>query len=58
MWGLEQRSTTSENKLVIVEVYKGLPADKVGLKAGDEIIEIDGVEVSEFTRKCNPIFEW
>ena len=44
--GIGATINTSENKLVIVEVYKGLPADKVGLKAGDEIIEIDGVEVS------------
>jgi carboxyl-terminal processing protease len=44
--GIGATINTSKNKLVIVEVYKGLPADKVGLKAGDEIIEIDGVEVS------------
>ena len=37
----------TKNKLIIVEVYKDLPADKVGLKAGDEIIEIDGLSVSE-----------
>ena len=44
--GIGATINTSKNKLVIVEVYKDLPADKVGLKAGDEIIEIDGVEVS------------
>ncbi|MDA9125343.1 S41 family peptidase [Flavobacteriaceae bacterium] len=44
--GIGATINTSKNKLVIVEVYKGLPADRVGLKAGDEIIEIDGVEVS------------
>ena len=36
-----------ESKLVIVEVYKDLPADKAGLKAGDEIIKIDGLAVSD-----------
>ena len=36
-----------ENKLVIVEVYKDLPADKAGLKAGDEIIKVDGLAVSD-----------
>ena len=44
--GIGATINTSKNKLVIVEVYKDLPADKVGLKAGDEIIKIDGVEVS------------
>jgi carboxyl-terminal processing protease len=44
--GIGATINTSRNKLIIVEVYKDLPADKVGLKAGDEIIEIDGVEVS------------
>lgn len=44
--GIGATINTSKNKLVIVEVYKDSPADKVGLKAGDEIVEIDGVEVS------------
>ena len=44
--GIGATINTTKNKLIIVEVYKGFPADKVGLKAGDEIIEIDGVEVS------------
>ena len=44
--GIGATINTSKNKLVIVEVYKDLPADMVGLKAGDEIIKIDGVEVS------------
>lgn len=43
--GIGATINTSKNKLVVVEVYKDLPADKVGLKAGDEIIKIDGVEV-------------
>ena len=44
--GIGATINTSKNKLVIAEVYKDLPADKVGLRAGDEIIKIDGVEVS------------
>lgn len=39
----------SEDALVIMEPYKDYPADKAGLKAGDEIIEIEGVEVSDYT---------
>ena len=45
--GIGATINTSKNKLVIVEVYKNLPADKVGLKAGDEIIKIDGVSVGD-----------
>lgn len=36
------------NKITIVEPYKDYPADKAGLKAGDEVIEIDGILVSDF----------
>jgi carboxyl-terminal processing protease len=45
--GIGATINTSKNKLVVREVYKNLPADKVGLKAGDEIIKIDGVTVSD-----------
>ena len=45
--GIGATINTSENKLVVVEVYKDLPADKVGLKSGDEIIKIDGLAVSD-----------
>jgi len=31
-----------EDKMIIIEPFKGYPADKAGLKAGDEIIEING----------------
>ena len=45
--GIGATINTSKNKLVIVEVYKDLPADRVGLKAGDEIIKIDDISVSD-----------
>ena len=45
--GIGATINTTKNKLVVVEVYKDLPADKVGLKAGDEIIRIDDVSVSD-----------
>jgi carboxyl-terminal processing protease len=37
-----------EDRLVVVEPYKGYPADQAGLKAGDEIIRIGDIEVSDF----------
>ncbi|HMB62033.1 MAG TPA: S41 family peptidase [Eudoraea sp.] len=35
-------------KLLIVEPYKNYPADKAGLKAGDEIIKIGEITISDF----------
>tara|TARA_R110000796_G_scaffold183498_2_gene300045 strand:+ start:125967 stop:127595 length:1629 start_codon:yes stop_codon:yes gene_type:complete len=37
-----------KEKLVIVEPYKNYPADKAGLKAGDEIIKIGDIVVKDF----------
>ena len=44
--GIGASINSQKNKLVIVEVYKNLAADKAGLKSGDEIIKIEGLEVS------------
>lgn len=38
----------NKNKITIIEPYKGYPADKAGLKAGDEIIKIDDIVVANF----------
>ncbi len=46
--GIGAKVLTLKDKLVIVEPYKGYAADKVGLKAGDEIIKVDNVTVAEF----------
>lgn len=39
---------TGANALTIIEAYKDYPADKAGLKAGDEIIKIGNLEVADF----------
>ncbi|GAA0872723.1 S41 family peptidase [Gangjinia marincola] len=39
---------TKNEKITIVEPYKGYPADKAGLKAGDEIIKIGDVDVTNY----------
>ncbi|MEG3656162.1 S41 family peptidase [Arenibacter palladensis] len=36
-----------KDKVVIVEPYKGYPADKAGLKAGDEIIKIGDIAIAD-----------
>lgn len=40
--------TRKEAKLIVREPYKNFPADKAGLKAGDEIIQIGDVPLSDF----------
>ena len=37
-----------KSKLVVVEPYKDYPADKAGLKAGDEIIKIGETKIADF----------
>ena len=38
----------SRDRFTILETYKGFPADKAGLKPGDEIIKIGDILVSDF----------
>ena len=46
--GIGAKIRTLKNKLVVVEPYKNYAADKAGLKAGDEIIKIDDVDITDF----------
>lgn len=46
--GIGARIKTLKDKLVVVEPYKGYPADKAGLKAGDEIIKIGAILVEDY----------
>lgn len=46
--GIGASVLTLKDKLVIIEPYKNFPADKAGLKAGDEIIKVDHTVVADF----------
>ncbi len=46
--GIGARIKTLKDKLVVVEPYKDYPADKAGLKAGDEIIKIGTIFVEDY----------
>ena len=48
--------TRKEDKLIIREPYKNFPADKAGLKAGDEVIQIGDVLLSEFKDDASQLF--
>ncbi|MES2545320.1 MAG: S41 family peptidase [Bacteroidota bacterium] len=46
--GIGAMITRKEGKLIVKEPYKNYPADKAGLKAGDEIIQIGDVNLEDF----------
>jgi len=46
--GVGARIKTLKDKLLVIEPYKDYPADKAGLKAGDEIIAVDGTVIDGF----------
>lgn len=49
--GIGIEVTTEEGALIVVSPIEGTPADRVGLKAKDKIIKIDG----ELTQSMNPM---
>ena len=46
--GIGAKIKTHKDKLVVVEPYKDYPADKAGLKAGDEIIKVGDVLIETY----------
>ena len=46
--GIGAMITRKDDKLIIKEPYKGFPADKAGLKAGDAITQIGDVLLADF----------
>lgn len=46
-----------KDKLLIVEPYKDYPADKAGLKAGDEIIKIGDINVADFDDNASELLK-
>lgn len=48
--------TRKNDKLIIREPYKNFPADKAGLKAGDEIIQIGDILLSDFKDDASQLF--
>lgn len=46
--GIGATVRVKEDKLIIMEPFKAFPADNAGLKAGDEIIRIGTINISDF----------
>jgi carboxyl-terminal processing protease len=47
--GIGALISKQNNKVVIAEPYEGMPAQKFGIKAGDEIVEVSGKETMDMT---------
>ena len=45
--GIGATAQSRKDKIIIVEPYKDYPADKAGLKAGDEIIKIGNINIAD-----------
>lgn len=46
--GIGANIATLKDKVIIIEAYKNYPADKAGLKAGDEIIKVGGTLLANY----------
>lgn len=55
--GIGALITRKEGKLIIKEPYKDYPADKAGLKAGDEIIQIGDVNLADFKEDASELLK-
>ncbi len=55
--GIGANVFTQENKIKLMEVYKGYPADKAGLKPGDEIIQIGDVALKDFNEDAGELLK-
>ncbi len=54
--GIGAMITRKDDKLIIREPYKNFPADKAGLKGGDEIIQIGDVLLADFKDDASQLF--
>ncbi|MEZ4874518.1 MAG: S41 family peptidase [Flavobacteriaceae bacterium] len=46
--GIGASVKTTKDKIIVLEPFKDYPADKAGLKAGDEIVKIGDINLSDF----------
>ncbi|MBT8305493.1 MAG: S41 family peptidase [Maribacter sp.] len=46
-----------KDRLLVIEPYKDYPADKAGLKAGDEIVKIGNINVSDFDDNASELLK-
>ncbi|RED49006.1 S41 family peptidase [Seonamhaeicola aphaedonensis] len=55
--GIGAKVKTFKDKLVIVEPYKDYPADKAGLKAGDEILKVGNINIEDYKENSGDLLK-
>ncbi|MFL1010536.1 S41 family peptidase [Flavisericum labens] len=55
--GIGAKIQTLKDKLIVVEPYKDYPADKAGLKAGDEIIKVGNTVVADYKENAGDLLK-
>jgi carboxyl-terminal processing protease len=55
--GIGALITRKEDKVIIKETYKNYPADKAGLKAGDAIIQIGDILLSDYKEDASQLMK-
>lgn len=55
--GIGANVSTREDKVIIVEPWEDYPADKAGLKAGDEIIQIDDLKIADYKENAGDLLK-
>ncbi|KIA86916.1 S41 family peptidase [Flavobacterium sp. AED] len=55
--GIGALLTRKDGKLIVKEQYKNFPADKAGLKAGDEITQVGDILLSDFKEDASELFK-
>lgn len=55
--GIGATAKSKKDKIIIVEPYKDYPADKAGLKAGDEIIKIGTVTIADLEDEAGDLLK-
>ena len=55
--GIGAKVRTFKDKLVVVEPYKNYPADKAGLKAGDEIIKVGDEIIKDYKETASDLLK-
>ena len=55
--GIGAKVRTLKDKLIIIEPYKDYPADKAGLKAGDEIIKVGNTNVETYKENAGDLLK-
>lgn len=55
--GIGATVAVKAGKMIIIEPYKDYPADKAGLKAGDEILKIGNISLADFDQDAGELLK-